>query len=424
MVVLDVSQNPKVARLAMLTQELRHSRSPDETLGALQAGFADEGEALASALLSTRGLAPGEYRVVRMHWNDRQQNQLDWDVRDPGRKRSGGVIAAILTRGHPQLLQDVDWSGDEHFGEVLRAYCSVIAVPFSVEHLPMNWVLLLRKAPPQFAVADVEAAVERVALGGALLENQMLAADLRRANERIDGEARKVGELQRALLPASLPRIAGLEIATSYQPTGRAGGDLYDFFELDRGRWCVLIGDASGHGLAAAVVMAIVQAVLHAHPDRVAGPATLLAHANRQLCEKQIGGFFTAFLGVYEPASHRLTYVNAGHPPPLLRRAADGSVTALDAVRSLPLGIDDAETFAECSMRLSRGDAVALYTDGITEARCPTGEMFSEGRLRRAFGAGGNGPADVIERLRDAARAYQANRPAVDDQTLVAVRVL
>jgi len=263
-----------------------------------------------------------------------------------------------------------------------------------------------------------------VALGGTLLDTQALAADLGRANEQIDSEARRVGELQRALLPASLPHAAGLEIATSYQPTGRAGGDLYDFFELDPGRWCIFIGDASGHGLAAAVMMAIVHALLHAHPDRVAGPATLLAHANQQLCDKQIGGFFTAFLGVYQPASHRLTYVNAGHPPPLLRRAVDGSVTALDAVRSVPLGIDDAVTFAECDIELSRGDAVALYTDGITEMRCPKGEMFSQDRLVRVFGDGGNGPGDVIERLRAAVLAHQANGLAVDDQTLVAARVL
>src|SRR5580765_6168607 len=125
---------------------------------------------------------------------------------------------------------------------------------------------------------------------------------------QIDREAEQVGELQRALLPASLPRIAGLEIAASYEPTGRAGGDLYDFFPLDEqhddpidaGLWCIFIGDTAGHGLRAAVVIAIVQAVLHAHPARIAKPASLLMHANRQLCRKKLGGFVTGFLGIYE----------------------------------------------------------------------------------------------------------------------------
>jgi serine phosphatase RsbU (regulator of sigma subunit) len=419
-----LSQNPKVARLAKLTQDLQQSRNPDQTLHALQAGLADDGEILTSMFLSTRGLAPGEYQVIRMHLRDKRQNELEQQIRDRSRKRCGGVIGAIVSHGQPQLLDDVDWSADPQFREVLQGYWSIIAVPFVSDHLPMNWVLLLRKAPQQFTVVDVENALERVALSTALLENQMLAADLRRANERIDSEARQVGELQRALLPASLPQIAGLEVATSYEPRGRAGGDLYDFFELDRGRWCLFIGDAAGHGLAAAVVMAIVQAVLHAHPDRVAGPATLLTHANRQLCNKQIGGFFTAFLGVYEPVSHRLTYANAGHPPPLLKRAVDGSIAALDAVHSYPLGIDDTETFEESNIELSQSDSVVLYTDGITETRSSTGEMFSQDKLMRAFGDGRHGPAEVIDRLRAAARAHQQDKPATDDQTLVAALVL
>jgi sigma-B regulation protein RsbU (phosphoserine phosphatase) len=422
MVVLDVSQNPKVARLAKLTQDLQQSRNPDQTLRALQEGFAEEGNIVASVLLSTRGLAPDEYRIVRVHLGDNSQSELDMDIRDHRPKRCGGIIGAILTRGQPQLLQDVDWSGDPHFPDILQGYPSIIAVPFTGDHLPMNWVLLLRKAPQRFTVAEVEKAMERLTLSTALLENQILADDLRRANKQIDKEARQVGELQRVLLPASVPQIAGLEIATSYEPTGRAGGDLYDLFELDRGRWCIFIGDASGHGLAAAVVMAIVQAVLHAHPEAVAGPATLLTHANRQLCSKQIGGFFTAFLGVYQPASRRLTYASAGHPPPLLRRASDGSVAALDAVRSFPLGIDENETFDECTVELSQGDAVLLYTDGITEMRNSMSEMLAQDRLTRAFGDGGNGPDEVIERLRAAVRAHQQDEPATDDQTLVAAR--
>ena len=121
---------------------------------------------------------------------------------------------------------------------------------------------------------------------------------------------------------------------------GRAGGDLYDFFPLDEcqdgradtpttpSRWCVFIGDIEGHGLAAAMVMAIVQAVLHVHPAGIATPAGLLMYGNRQLCSSRIDGLVTAFLGIYEPESRRLTYATAGHPPPLLRRAADGAICA------------------------------------------------------------------------------------------------
>jgi phosphoserine phosphatase RsbU/P len=167
-----------------------------------------------------------------------------------------------------------------------------------------------------------------------------------------------------------------------------------------------------------------VQAVLHAHPAGAPGPATLLMHANRQLCDKQIGGFFTAFLGVYEPVSRRLTYANAGHPPPLLKRAATGSVRLLDGALSYPLGIDDAEEFGEAAVILEAGDNVLLYTDGITEARDAKDDLFSQERLTRAFDNAGGDPTEVIDRLRAAVHAHQHGQPAPDDQTLVLARAL
>ena len=143
--VVDLSRNPRVARLARLPYELQQSRNPDQTLRALQAGFANDEEILASILLSTRALAPGEYRVVRMHLSDHPENDLDLGVCDRSPERAGGIIGAIVTRGQAQLLQDVDWSDDPHFRDVLQEYSSIIAVPFSGDRLPMNWVLLLRK---------------------------------------------------------------------------------------------------------------------------------------------------------------------------------------------------------------------------------------------------------------------------------------
>ena len=433
----DVSQSPKVARLARLTQDLEQSRTVDETLRALQRGFAEEGEPVASLLLSTRGLGLQRYRVVRMQLADRAQSSvLDPEGEELSPVRCGGIVPALLARAGPQLIQDVDWSGDPFFHETLRGYSSVVAVPVSGARVPVNWVLLLKRPPQRFTLSDMENALERATLAGALLENQMLAADLAHAHGQIDREARKVGELQRALLPAWLPQIAGLAIAASYEPASRAGGDLYDFFPLDElltdpadahaasARWCVFVGDAAGHGLAAALVVAIVQTVLRARPAGAVRPAVLLMHANRELCGKRLGGFVTAFLGVYEPGARRLSYACAGHPPPLVRRSSDGSVRALDEVGSYPLGIDVAETFEEADVRLDRGDTVLLYTDGITEARGAAEEEFGPERLKRLLRDAADRPADLIDRLRRAVLSHEEGRSAVDDQTLVAVRIL
>jgi len=217
---------------------------------------------------------------------------------------------------------------------------------------------------------------------------------------------------------------------------GRAGGDLYDFFPLDEhpedpahagatpSRWCVFIGDIEGHGLAAAMVMAIVQAVLHVNPSGTGTPAGLLMYGNRQLCSSRIGGLVTAFLGIYEPASRRLTYATAGHPPPLLRRAADEAIRALDAVGSYPLGIDESETFQEASVQLERGDILLLYTDGITDARPTATDLFGVDRLTRMLRDGGDQPAELIDGLRATVRAHEQGEAAKDDQTIVAARVL
>jgi sigma-B regulation protein RsbU (phosphoserine phosphatase) len=330
----------------------------------------------------------------------------------------------------------VDWARDPFFRDTLSGYTSVMAIPVTGDRLPMTWAIGLKEPPKQFIVSDLEGTVERAAMVGALLENQILAGELARAHQQIDRDARQVGELQRALLPASLPRIAGLEIAASYEPLGRAGGDLYDFFPLDErqddrvdtltapNRWCVFIGDIEGHGLAAAMVMAIVQAVLHVHPTGIGTPAGLLMYGNRQLCGSGISGLVTAFLGILEPASRRLTYASAGHPPPLLRRAADGAISALDGVGSYPLGIDESETFQEASVQLERGDTLLLYTDGITEAQGTAVDLFGIDRLTRVFQDEGDRPVELVDRLRAAVRSHEHGQTARDDQTLVAARVL
>jgi sigma-B regulation protein RsbU (phosphoserine phosphatase) len=256
------------------------------------------------------------------------------------------------------------------------------------------------------------------------------ASELSRAHALLDKEAREVSELQRAMLPVSTPLKSGLEIAASYEPSARAGGDLYDFFPLDDGqpdvpaRWCVFISDTAGHGLPAAIIMGVVQAVLHSHPVRIARPATLLRHVNRQLCNKPFGVFVTAFLGVYEPAQRRFAYSNAGHPPPLLKRSSDGSVDALDDIGSCPLGVDDSESFDEGDVRLERDDAVLLYTDGITEARSVDDNQFDPERLMREFRDGKGCPGELIHHLRDAVRAHENGQRPRDDQTLVVARVL
>ena len=251
-----------------------------------------------------------------------------------------------------------------------------------------------------------------------------LKADLARARRQIEIDAHDVGELQRSLLPHPLPKVPGLEIAARYEPCTRASGDLYDVFQLGDASpapWCVFIGDASGHGMAAAVVISMMHAILRAHPLSISSPAGLLEYSNRHFCRKRIRGFVTAFVGVYEPVARRFTYSCAGHPRPLLKASGSGVVQHLDAAASYPLGIDINNTFPEASIRLGPGDTVLLFTDGITEARNLANEMFLEERLKVEFARCREQPVGLIAHLGKLVEEHRQGRHATDDQTLLAI---
>jgi phosphoserine phosphatase RsbU/P len=428
--VEDESQNPRILSLTRLMAALKQSRSPIETLTAIRQGFGEVYGSLASMMIWTRDLRKDEFRLIQL----RKEGEYSAGGNDPWLMDEfplyrGGVVPMIISTPGPHIVNDVDWSVDPHFAGALEGYNSVIAIPFDGQRLPMSWTFLLKRTPPNFTTVELEQSVLRTVLVGALLESQSLAQELAKANQRIDRDIRQVADLQRLLLPDPLPKIPGLEVAISYEPSGLAGGDLYDFFPLDDDvdgkprRWCVFVGDASGHGSAAAVVMAIVQTILHAHPPDVAGPGDLLADANEQLCRKKIGGFVTAFLGIYDVQTRRLVYVSAGHLPPLMK-SGDGKITRLDAVGSVPLGIDPDESFKTATVQLRPGDSLLLYTDGITESRGADHAMFELERLESEFQDRSDRPEELIAHLLRLVTAHQRGQKPVDDQTMVAMRVV
>jgi hypothetical protein len=152
-------------------------------------------------------------------------------------------------------------------------------------------------------------------------------AALAEAHQALAAELDAVGRIQRSLLPQRLPAIPTLEMAAHYQTSARAGGDYYDVFDLGLQRWGIFVGDVSGHGTAAAVIMAVTHALAHTYPGPPNPPGLLLCHLNKALWEGYTssengegGGFVTAFYGVYDAGSRTLVHARAGHPPPRLAR--------------------------------------------------------------------------------------------------------
>jgi sigma-B regulation protein RsbU (phosphoserine phosphatase) len=286
-------------------------------------------------------------------------------------------------------------------------------------------VVRLSDQPNGFEGVNLADAVLTANLFGRATSNLLVAQRLQAAHAEIDFEMRQVAELQRSLLPQQIPNIPRLDIAASYRTATRAGGDYYDFFDIGDGRWGLWIADVSGHGTPAAVVMAMLRTLLHATCQEHCCPADLLEIANRHLCAQTNrfdSIFATAFYGVIDPADGSMNYVCAGHNPPLLVDQSSG-VRELNESATLPLGVDAECEFTVSNTTLKSGDTLLLYTDGITEASSPNGDMYGLDRLLRCVRSKVSSAENIINCVMRELAAFTGGGPQSDDQTIVAVRV-
>jgi sigma-B regulation protein RsbU (phosphoserine phosphatase) len=287
-------------------------------------------------------------------------------------------------------------------------------------------VILLREEPAAFPKDEIPDLVWRSNLFGRATNNLVLKDELQRAYQALDRELKIVGDIQRALLPAELPRIPSLDLAAHYQPAQRAGGDYYDFFPLPDGKWGIFIADVSGHGTPAAVFMAVTHCMAHTHPGPPIPPGKLLDYLNHHLVAHYTGNseaFVTAFYAVYDPAERVLAYSSAGHNPPRLKRCHDGSLLPLDEAGGLPLGIQPESRYREIRQQLQRGDQIVFYTDGVTEAHNPQDEMYGTERLDRTLEDCTLEAQTLLDAVLQSVEAFTDGQSPDDDRTIIVARV-
>jgi hypothetical protein len=237
---------------------------------------------------------------------------------------------------------------------------------------------------------------------------------------RVRDELEVARELQAELLPRQVPDLPGYLFAHSYRTANEVGGDYYDFLALPDGRLALMVGDASGHGMAAGLVMAIANATWKTALDLDPAPERVLALLNRTLCRTRgKRTFMSVFYALLDPATGQLEYVSAGHPFPFLRRA-DGRVEELGE-GGLPLGIRESLKVQPGTTTLSPGDLLVLYTDGLVESTDPRGtEAFGFDRLQGLVATGGD-PQILHDRILAAFDTHVSGEPLLDDLTLVVV---
>jgi serine phosphatase RsbU (regulator of sigma subunit) len=198
--------------------------------------------------------------------------------------------------------------------------------------------------------------------------------------EYVEHELRVARRIQQASLPKEVPELEGWQITPFYRPAREVGGDFYDFFDLEDGCLGIVVGDATGHGVPAALVMASTRSMLRAVAQTSNSPGEVLRRVNDPLVRDIPANMFvTCFYAVLDPVSGSLTYANAGHDLPYLHR--DGDVEELRA-RGMPLGLMPNMVYEEKEITLGAGEGALFYSDGLVEAHDPKGEVFSFPRLR------------------------------------------
>jgi serine phosphatase RsbU (regulator of sigma subunit) len=242
--------------------------------------------------------------------------------------------------------------------------------------------------------------------------------------QSIEQELRLARSIQQAFLPEEVPTLEGWQISPLYQPAREVGGDFYDFHLLSGGRLGLVVGDATGKGVPAALVMSTTCGMLRAVSQALdsSSPGEMLERVNEALVPSIPANMFvTCFYAILDPRSGRLTYANAGHDVPYLHR--NGGAEELRA-RGMPLGLMPEMSYEEKEILLDSGEAALFYSDGLVEAHDPQGEMFGFPRLRALVAELGEGRSLGDSLLEDLYSFVGEGWEQEDDITLLTLRRL
>ena len=243
------------------------------------------------------------------------------------------------------------------------------------------------------------------------------------AQERIESELRIAHDIQMGSVRREFPDLPGYEMYGVLHPARAVGGDFYDWFFADANHLCFALGDVSGKGIPAALLMAATKSLLNVTGQGDPHPKRMLEVTNRQIVAgNEACMFVTVFCGALDVRTGVLCYSSAGHNPPLVIRDG-GRLEYLEEARSPPIGIDGGIVYEEATVTLQPGDALFMYTDGVTEARSVRRELFSQGGLREALSRGGGGSArELVQATLDGVKRFVGEAPQADDIAVLAIR--
>jgi len=336
---------------------------------------------------------------------------------------SRNVLDEVVIRGKSVLTSDAQH--DPRFASgtmVLQGVRAVLAVPLGVSDKVFGIIYADSPiAEGRFTEDHLKVLTTLASVAAIRVENARLV-EARLERERLERELALASEIQQRFQPTAPPHVNGYELQGISFPCYEIGGDYYDFIEREDGRLVIALGDVSGKGTAAALLMSSLHAAIHAQSASHDSLVATISAVNRYLADNiPANRFVTLFYAELDPESGSLSFLNAGHNPPLIVHSA-GTVEQL-ASGGLPLGIKPDAEYREGRTQLQPGDVLVIYSDGVTEAVSPTGEEFGATRLYEVVSRNIEASASGIrDRIESSLTKFAQGTSAADDITLVIVK--
>jgi len=293
-----------------------------------------------------------------------------------------------------------------------------VTKPFQLEEV-------LARVETHLALRDLQADLQQAnnELERRVEERTAQVVQLAVEKGQLEHELHVARELQASLLPRETPQLPGWEFVTRWRPAREVAGDYYDFISGDETGLGLVIADVAGKGMPAALFMVLTRSIVRASVDRAPSPANGVTHANRLLCaDASEGMFVTLFYALLNPATGEVTYVNAGHNPPLLCRADHEQLTQLGPT-GMVLGVMADAPFEQGTVHLRSGDFIVLYTDGVPDATDAQERGFGMDRLQSIILDHRRAPAvDIVAALERAIDDFAGPGDPFDDIAVVVVK--
>ena len=316
----------------------------------------------------------------------------------------------LLEEGTPFSLED-----DKPVPEVPKMGAPLICRGEALGTLHIEGV----RGSPSFSQEDLSL-LSAIARQAALAIGNARATQALVAQERFQGDLQMARRIQESFLPRRVPTVPELEFEKYYLPAQHVGGDFYDIVCLGPSQYGILVGDVSGKGVSAALLMAKLTTAIRLYTQSNPDPASVMNHANRTLLETQQDAMFaTVLFMLLDLKAGTFTVANAGHQPPMVCSHRFRGVSELDDATAVALGVVPDMEYPQEVYQLVPGDVVLLYTDGINEAMNRQNMEYGMKRLRRVVATGRAEPRVVVQRVVADVQRFVAGAPQSDDQTVV-----